>query len=116
VSGGERLWVIVCVCARTTYRVHRYYLANSEEGAGWDATELVKTATTPQQLSTPILIDQGVDDTYLAQELLPHHFVAAAVHAKVPVTLRMQPGYDHSYFFVSTFIGEHVSFHARYLL
>lgn len=61
-----------------------------------------------------ILIDQGADDGFLAG-LRPDWFVAAAAEAKVPVTLRMQPGYDHSYYFVSTFIGDHLAWHAARL-
>jgi len=97
-------------------KAFKYYLKDGKGGEEWDATELVKGASARAVVkATPILIDQGLDDGFLEGQLHPHHFVAAAVSSKVPVTLRMQPGYDHSYFFISTFIAEHVRFHAQYL-
>ena len=62
-----------------------------------------------------ILIDQGDADGFLAEQLRPELFEAACKDAGVPLTLRMQPGYDHSYYFISTFIGEHVAWHAERL-
>lgn len=101
-------------------KAFKYYLANGEGGEEWDATELLKAGVAKDNkvlLQTPILIDQGIDDGFLPQgQLLPEAFLAAAVVAKVPATVRMQAGYDHSYFFISTFVAEHVRFHAKYLL
>ncbi|MFT3763613.1 MAG: S-formylglutathione hydrolase [Pseudoxanthomonas sp.] len=84
-----------------------------EDRAAWrqyDATELVKTAT--ERL--PLLIDQGDADEFLGQ-LQPHLFAEAAQSAGYPVALRMQPGYDHSYYFIASFIGEHIAHHAAAL-
>jgi S-formylglutathione hydrolase len=78
--------------------------------AEYDATELVRHG-----YPRPILIDQGAADAFLAEQLKPELFAAAAAHAGSDVTLRLQPGYDHSYYFVSTFIGDHVAFHAARL-
>lgn len=77
----------------------------------YDACELVKTKPS----SAHILIDQGAADQFLDSELQPHRFVDAAKASGQKVTLRMQAGYDHSYYFVSTFIEEHVRWHAREL-
>jgi S-formylglutathione hydrolase len=79
--------------------------------AAWDATALVAGAT--ERL--PLLIDQGDADEFLQRELRPELLAAACQAAGHPLSLRMQPGYDHSYYFIATFIGEHVAFHAKAL-
>jgi len=84
-----------------------------EQPVAWkqyDACELVKARPS----SAHILIDQGSNDQFLAQ-LQPQRFVDAANAAAQPVTLRMQDGYDHSYYFVATFIEDHFKWHAKAL-
>ena len=76
-----------------------------------DATELIKAgARLP-----PLLIDQGLADKFLSEQLHPHLFEAACLEAGQPLTLRRHEGYDHGYFFISTFMAEHIAHHARYL-
>ena len=77
----------------------------------YDATELVKSA--PEKL--PILIDQGQADEFLDGQLQPWRLKEAADAAGHPVLLRMRPGYDHSYYFIASFIGEHIAHHAAAL-
>ncbi len=62
-----------------------------------------------------ILVDQGDADPFLTEQLKPDLLVAAAKASSQTLTLRMQPGYDHSYFFMASFIADHVAFHARRL-
>lgn len=62
-----------------------------------------------------ILVDQGAADPFLAEQLKPELLVAAAKAAGQRLTLRMQPGYDHSYFFMASFVDDHVAFHATRL-
>jgi len=62
-----------------------------------------------------ILIDVGTSDPFLTQ-LQPEALSEACAAAGQKVTLRMQEGYDHSYYFISTFMGDHVAHHAKYLL
>ena len=62
-----------------------------------------------------ILIDQGEADPFLVEQLKPELLVAAGAAAGQTITLRMQPGYDHSYFFMASFIADHVAFHAKRL-
>jgi S-formylglutathione hydrolase len=76
-----------------------------------DATELVARRPYPG----PILIDQGGADQYLAAELLPEKFAAAAAKSGQKLTLRMQPGYDHGYYFIQTFMADHLHHHAEQL-
>jgi S-formylglutathione hydrolase len=79
----------------------------------YDAVCLTKTYQGPTAL---ILIDQGTFDQFLNQsQLLPENFVQACEAAKIPVVLRSQERYDHSYYFISTFIGDHIAHHANYL-
>lgn len=62
-----------------------------------------------------ILIDQGTADNFLAEQLKPELFADACVKMGQKLTLRMQEGYDHSYFFMASFIAEHISWHAERL-
>ncbi len=62
-----------------------------------------------------ILIDQGESDEFLATQLRPELFAQACKARSVPLTLRMQAGYDHSYYFISTFMAEHIRWHAERL-
>ncbi|HEX6142970.1 MAG TPA: S-formylglutathione hydrolase [Geminicoccaceae bacterium] len=84
------------------------------ERAAWkahDASELVRAS----DWSSEILIDQGTADGFLDEQLKPHLFLAAAREAGVPVTLRYQSGYDHSYYFMASFMADHIAHHARLL-
>ena len=77
----------------------------------WDATEVVSSAC--ERL--PLLVDQGDADEFLAAQLRPQLLQAACDAAGHPLMLRMQPGYDHSYYFIASFIGEHIAYHAQAL-
>ncbi|PGH55848.1 S-formylglutathione hydrolase [Azospirillum palustre] len=90
----------------------RYLGPDRDRWLEWDACALIATAA--ERL--PILIDQGDRDGFLEAQLKPETLVAAAEAVGHPVTLRMQPGYDHSYFFISTFIEDHLRHHAAALL
>jgi S-formylglutathione hydrolase len=79
--------------------------------AAYDATELVRK----QPSGAHILIEQGAADSFLERELQPQRFVEAARAAGQQVTLRMRDGYDHSYYFISTFIDDHLRWHAQTL-
>ena len=88
------------------------YLGDDREAwKAWDATELVATAA--ERL--PLLVDQGDADEFLERELRPQLLRDACAAAGHPLQLRLQPGYDHSYYFISTFIGEHIAWHAQHL-
>ena len=85
-----------------------------EDHTAWaahDAVALVASATERLLL----LVDQGADDEFLATQLQPERLQAACAAAGHPLTLRLQPGYDHSYYFIASFIGEHLAFHAQQL-
>jgi S-formylglutathione hydrolase len=59
-----------------------------------------------------LLVDQGEADNFLKEQLRPELLEAACAKAGIPLTLRMQPGYDHSYYFISTFMADHLHWHA----
>jgi len=88
------------------------YLGDDREiWAQYDSVELVKSATE----HLPVLVDQGDSDNFLVEQLKTELLISAAEKADYPMQIRMQPNYDHSYFFIATFIGEHIAFHARAL-
>ncbi len=62
-----------------------------------------------------ILVDQGDADAFLADQLKPELLAQACERAGIDLTLRMQPGYDHSYYFISTFMADHIAWHAKRL-
>ena len=76
-----------------------------------DASELVLKA----RRKLPLLVDQGLDDKFLKDQLKPELLEEACRLADYPLVLRRHEGYDHSYFFISTFIGDHVAYHAEHL-
>ena len=81
------------------------------EWAKYDAQKLMQTT----QVRTPMLVDQGLEDEFLPSELFTDLFEQTARGAGYPLQLRRHPGYDHSYFFISTFMAEHLAFHAAIL-
>ncbi len=81
----------------------------------YDATELVKQLVDVRPQSK-ILIDQGMDDQFLEQELHPHLFEAACAEKSIDLELRRHEGYDHGYYFISTFMEDHLMHHAGLLM
>ena len=83
-----------------------------DDRAAWaahDATALIESGAK----CSPILVDQGEDDQFLEVQLHPHLLEAACGKAGQPLELRRHPGYDHSYWFIQTFIADHLEHHAR---
>lgn len=85
--------------------------------ASWDRHDAAKliAAGAARGIYDDILIDQGDADSFLTDQLKPELLQAAADAVGQKITLRMQPGYDHSYFFMTSFIADHVAFHAERL-
>ncbi|WP_318528568.1 S-formylglutathione hydrolase [Plectonema radiosum] len=86
----------------------RYLGDNKVSWADYDASELVQK----ERYHSLILIDQGTDDKYLTEQLKPELFAQACAAVKQPLNLRYQEGYDHSYYFIATFIEDHIRYHA----
>ena len=89
-----------------------YLDTNQENWRDYDASELVLTSG----YNRPILIDVGTADPFLAQkQLLPEVFENSCKKVGLPLTLRMQENYDHSYYFIASFIEDHIRYHAEAL-
>ena len=104
----------ICAPSRCPWGVKAFtgYLGSGQEAwLHYDATALMQKSTNP--FPDGILIDQGMADQFLSNQLFPEAFEAACRTARQPLELRNHPGYDHSYYFISTFIEEHIRFHCR---
>lgn len=88
-----------------------YLGADRDSWAQYDTVALIAEASE----HLPVLVDQGEADNFLDEQLKTPLLIEAAKRAGFPMDIRMQPEYDHSYFFIATFIGEHIDFHARAL-
>jgi len=89
------------------------YLGDDQQAwAEYDACALIKKGGTKQ----PLFIDQGDADNFLTEQLRPELLEQVCHQRQHPLVLRRQEGYDHSYFFVATFIDEHLRYHAQYLM
>lgn len=84
---------------------------NPDLWAQYDTCELIASGASKQ----PLFIDQGDKDNFLREQLQPELLEKTCREHNHPLTLRYQPGYDHSYFFIATFIEEHLRYHAEFL-
>ncbi|MCY7391518.1 MAG: S-formylglutathione hydrolase, partial [Leptolyngbyaceae cyanobacterium CAN_BIN12] len=85
---------------------------NQSDWLDYDPIHLVKSA----QERLPILIDQGDADQFLGEQLQPDVFAQACAEVNHPINLRKQPGYDHSYYFIASFMSDHFAHHAAALV
>ena len=88
-----------------------YLGEDTRSWSDYDASELVARKPFPG----PILIDQGTADQFLVEQLKPERFSAAAAKSGQTLNLRMQAGYDHGYYFIQTFMADHLRHHAMQL-
>lgn len=88
----------------------RYLGPDRATWAAHDASALMRERSNP--FPQGILVDQGLADQFLEEQLHPHLFEAACREAGQPLTLRRHAGYDHGYFFVQSFVADHVAMHA----
>ncbi|MNU98400.1 S-formylglutathione hydrolase [compost metagenome] len=101
-------------CAWGEKAFSAYLGEDRAEWAGHDAALLIEGGAAAGRFDD-ILVDQGDADSFLTDQLKPELLVAAAQAVGQRLTLRMQPGYDHSYFFMASFVDDHVAFHATRL-
>jgi S-formylglutathione hydrolase len=99
-------------CAWGEKALSGYLGSNREKWREYDATALIEDHGWK---GPTLLVDQGTEDQFLESQLKPELLAAACQRRGIPLDLRMQPGYDHSYFFISTFIEDHLRFHAKHL-
>lgn len=95
-------------------KAFRHYLGEDvEKWQEWDSCALMLASQSEDAI--PMLVDQGDADQFLAGQLQPAVLAEAARQKDWPLTLRIQPGYDHSYYFMASFIEDHLRFHAEHL-
>jgi S-formylglutathione hydrolase len=93
----------------------RYFLGSDlSTWHEYDACEVARNVVSGAERPT-ILVDQGKDDAYLAEQLKPELFAAACAESGLSLELRMHDGYDHGYYFISTFVEDHLRHHAKIL-
>jgi S-formylglutathione hydrolase len=102
-----------CGCPWGEKAFGNYLGGDKAAWAQYDATELIKSAASIP--GAEILIDQGLADQFLEQELHPHRFEAACRDRGAALRLRRHPGYDHGYYFIASFIEDHLRHHASIL-
>jgi S-formylglutathione hydrolase len=93
---------------------NRYLGLDTAPWAAHDASTLMAAQAAPPY-PAGILIDQGLNDQFLAEQLHPEAFEAACATAGQPLTLRRHAGYDHGYYFIQTFVADHLEHHLRQL-
>ncbi len=104
------------ICAPTKcpwgQKALRGYLGDDDSAwAQYDAVELIRKGFR----SSEVLVDQGEADNFMQEQLKPELLSSACVETGQDLQLRMQPGYDHSYYFIASFIEDHITFHASKL-
>jgi S-formylglutathione hydrolase len=92
-----------------------YLGPDRERWRSCDACELIRALPNVNG-RPPLFVDQGLADPFLERELMPDRLELACKEAGYPLTLRRQPGYDHGYYFIATFVEDHLRHHARALL
>ena len=105
----------ICAPAQVPWGVKAFtgYLGASRAAwSDYDATELMKSG---RRFAGAIRIDQGTSDKFLVEQLKPELFAAACKAAGQELDLHMRTGYDHGYFFIQTFIADHLEWHAKRL-
>ncbi|OTI18421.1 alpha/beta hydrolase-fold protein, partial [Pseudomonas aeruginosa] len=94
------------------HKAFEAYLGSDREAwKQYDTVELIRTV----QERLPLLVDQGLGDEFLESQLQPDLLRKACDETGHPLTLNLRPGYDHSYYFIASFIGEHMAHHASAL-
>ena len=105
----------ICHPSQTPWGIKAFSHYLGDDKKRWqqyDATMLIAKATS----RTPIRIDQGLADNFLEKELQPKHFIQAAKTANYQIEYHAHEGYDHSYYFIASYIDSHLEFHRQFLL
>ena len=107
----------ICSPTRCAWGEKAFTAYLGDDRDAWDRHDAAKliAAGAAKGVFDDILIDQGDADSFLTDQLKPELLAEACAAVGIPLTLRMQPGYDHSYYFISTFMAEHVAWHAERL-
>jgi S-formylglutathione hydrolase len=104
----------VCAASRVPWGEKAFKRYLGEDRAAWAAHDAAALIEAGARLP-PLLVDQGQADKFLQEQLQPERLEAACAHAGQPLTLRRHAGYDHGYWFIQSFVAEHVAHHAAAL-
>lgn len=107
----------ICAPSQCPWGVQAFSRYLGPDRAAWalyDTAQLLRRQS--RQVYGTLLVDQGLGDQFLESQLLPEQLEAACAQARQPLNLRRHPGYDHGYYFISTFIEDHIAFHAGVLM
>jgi S-formylglutathione hydrolase len=104
----------ICAPSRVPWGEKAFKRYLGEDRAAWAAHDAVALIEAGSRLP-PLRVDQGLADKFLQEQLQPERLEAACAHAGQSLTLRRHAGYDHGYFFIQSFIAEHVAHHAAAL-
>ncbi len=104
----------ICAPSRCPWGVKAFTGYLGADRARWAAHDAVEQIAAGRRLP-PLLVDQGLADKFLAEQLHPHLLEQACAAAGQPLTLRRHEGYDHGYYFVSSFMADHLRHHAQHL-
>jgi len=91
------------------------YLGDDQTSWGQYDTSILMAQAKDKALQVPSLVDQGTADNFLDEQLKPDSLKKAAIESDYPLILNMELGYDHSYYFIASFIEQHLKFHAEHL-
>ena len=105
----------ICSPTRCTWGQKAFAAYLGPDETAWREHDAALLIAAGRARVSEILVDQGTADNFLAEQLKPELLAAACEAAGVALTLRMQEGYDHSYFFISSFVADHVAWHAERL-
>ncbi|WP_077034438.1 S-formylglutathione hydrolase [Pelomonas sp. KK5] len=108
----------ICAPMQCPWGVKAFSGYLGEDRDTWPAHDASALMKTQQSVPYPagILIDQGLNDKFLVEQLHPQHFEEACAAVGQPLTLRRQEGYDHGYYFIASFVDDHLKHHAEQLL
>jgi len=107
----------ICAPSRCPWGQKAFSAYLGDDRAQWaqyDAVELIGTLAAAARRS-PVLVDQGLDDPFLGEQLMPDALEAACQVSGLPLRLRRHAGYDHGYYFIATFMEDHLRHHAAIL-
>ncbi len=105
----------ICAPSRCPWGVKAFSGYIGEDREAWARYDACQLLADGHRAPGTILVDQGGADEFLAEQLNPHLLAEACAAADQPLDLRLRRGYDHSYYFVASFMAEHLEFHARAL-
>lgn len=105
----------ICAASVVPWGEYAFTRYLGDDRTAWQRHDASALLASGHRLATPLLVDQGLDDKFLERELKPERLEAVAAEVGQPLTLRRHAGYDHGYYFIASFVEDHLRHHARLL-